>query len=162
MMPTLLFARSGCARKQAQSKQEKRKQVQAHGCVLFETDSLAKGSLWRFLYSDISTSDPLSNLYEHKICFWLVSWPKSVPKSRFCSRSSWVIRSCLVRCSCSFCYPQHLFPVCRECQLVSIFINIRDADDRGTTKGFRASRSSVLLKYWFFAQFYSHSFKRAL
>ena len=83
--------------------------VQAHGCVLFETDTLAKRSLWRFLYSDVSTSDPLSKLYGHKICFWLVSWPKSAPKFRFCSRSSWVIRSCLVRSSCSFSYPQHLF-----------------------------------------------------
>ena len=31
--------------------------------------------------------------------------------------------------------------------MIAIFINIRDADDLGATKGFRASRSSVLLKY---------------
>ena len=43
--------------------------------------------------------------------------------------------------------PAALFPVCRACPLVSIFINLRDADDRGTTKDFRASRSFVLLKY---------------
>ena len=46
-----------------------------------------------------------------------------------------------------FYLPAAPFPECRECQLVSIFINIREADDRGTTQGFRASRSSVLLKY---------------
>ena len=37
--------------------------------------------------------------------------------------------------------PAAPFPVCRACQLVSIFINMRDADDRGTTKGFRVSKS---------------------
>ena len=51
--------------------------------------------------------------------------------------------------------PATFFPVCRACQLVSMFIDIRHANDLATTQGFKVSRSSVSLKYCFFAQFCS-------
>ena len=76
--------------------------VQAHGCVLLETDFLANWGFWRFLSSDIPSWDTLSNFDGHNICFCLVSWPKSVREPRFCSRSSWVMRSCSVHSSWPF------------------------------------------------------------
>ena len=106
-MSILLFARSG-------SRASARVRALWNGFY-------ANRSLWRFLSFHIPTSDPPAHFYWHKICLCLVSWPKSVPKPRFCSRPSWEMRSCSVRSSWSFFDPQHFF------QCAENILNLRPA-----------------------------------